>query len=97
MDPYLKVQLGSQVVKCKTHDEGGKTPNWKNEVITLNNVDCIIGDKMTFYVMEEDVFKDDEIGKIEIPVDKYFSGQKIKESLKVFHDGKDAGTINFEI
>ncbi len=47
--------------------------------------------------MDEDVFSDDEIGKVELPVEKYFSGAYFKEALKIEFRGKEAGTLNVSI
>ena len=29
MDPYVKVTIGGQSQKTKTHNSGGKTPRWE--------------------------------------------------------------------
>ena len=36
MDPYLKVMLGGHTERTKTHNDGGKNPQW-NDVGVANN------------------------------------------------------------
>ena len=36
MDPYLKVMLGGHMERTKTHNDGGKNPQW-NDVKSCNN------------------------------------------------------------
>jgi Ca2+-dependent lipid-binding protein len=32
-DPYVKFSLGGQLIKSKTHKNGGKTPRWNQNLI----------------------------------------------------------------
>ncbi len=93
MDPYIKAQFGTQIVKSKVLDEAGKKPDWKNEVLTLKDVQCKKGDLIQIWVMDEDVTSDDEVGKVELVVDTYFNGAKRAEVLKLTYKGKPAGEL----
>jgi Ca2+-dependent lipid-binding protein len=46
-DPYVKLSIDSQVVKSKTHQNGGKTPSWNQNLflnilpgMTVMNLEC---------------------------------------------------------
>ena len=94
MDPYVKIQLGSQVAKSKVLNGAGKQPNWKNEVLTLKNVFCHQGEKIKFWVFDKDVFSDDEIGKLEVGIDQFYAGGKFSGDLVLItKEGKYGGTL----
>ncbi|KRX01184.1 C2 domain [Pseudocohnilembus persalinus] len=92
MDPYVKFQIGSQVLKTKEAKDMGKAPKWNQQLNARIQGEQII----TFDIFDKDIGKDEYIAQGSYPLGKLFQypGQTVQENVKLQYKGKDAGTIN---
>ena len=95
MDPYVKIEVGSQCFKTKTHENAGKQPSWF-DVFEFHRTNEEV---ITFTLYDDDIGKDDLIGtatlylkNICIPGAKPFD-----DSIKVIYKDKDAGELYVHI
>jgi hypothetical protein len=95
MDPYVKVVVGGKTFRSKTHNGGGKTPQWTDTFEFKRTTEDII----KFLVYEEDTFSDDFIGEAMFQLSRITDGP-----LTTFHDyitidyrGGRAGDLLVEI
>lgn len=61
MDPYVKINFNGKKYKTHTKDEAGKNPKWRFKMeLFISDVQ----DKITFKVMDQDMFTSDTVGKV---------------------------------
>ncbi len=92
MDPYVKITIGSQTKKTRTHNSGGKHPRWEETLNFYLNKE----EEMRIAVYDKDMTKDDLVGETIYFLDDVRAKRKYKEALKLAYKGKDAGTLSLE-
>ena len=94
-DPYVKVTVGKQEAKTSVCKGAGKTPTWKEELaFNVTNEDTI-----RLEIWDDDVVKDDFLGKLKIPM-KDVIGKGIIEQNFVLKSrilGREIGSIHLRI
>ena len=93
MDPYVIVELGAIKKKTKTHNSGGKKPQWDETFKFQRKAET----EITFTVMDEDVTSDDHVGSGTLFLDDIFKKGKFKDFIKLQYKGKEAGQLFVEI
>jgi Ca2+-dependent lipid-binding protein len=73
MDPYVVVQCGSEKRKTRTHQEGGKRPQWNDSFSFANPK----SQQLKFVVWDEDNVTDDLVGEGVIDIDKFAKSPNI--------------------
>lgn len=69
MDPYVKWTYGGKEYKTTVQSNAGKNPVW-GEMFKLPVMDRKITMPITFTVMDEETFKDEEIGECAIEINQ---------------------------
>ncbi len=69
MDPYVIVWCGSDKRKTRTHQEGGKRPQWNDSFTFVNPK----SQQVKFAVWDEDNVTDDLVGEGILDISKYIS------------------------
>lgn len=93
MDPYVKFKMGGKTKKTKTHNSGGKNPNW-NDTISM---DVKGATDITITVYDEDTFTDDKVGTITLNINDIRNKGIMKEWITLVYKGKPAGELYIEI
>ena len=104
MDPYVtmayEVSSGEKYkLQTKTHQDGGKTPEWNEEFnfdIRIEGWDSRVlsyKDHIIFRVWDEDTFGSDPVGFASIKISQLCFNGGQDHSYKIFWVGKRAGTI----
>eukprot|EP00826_Nyctotherus_ovalis_P003991 TRINITY_DN1082_c0_g1_i1.p3 TRINITY_DN1082_c0_g1~~TRINITY_DN1082_c0_g1_i1.p3 ORF type:complete len:213 (-),score=68.69 TRINITY_DN1082_c0_g1_i1:100-738(-) len=95
MDPYVKLQLGNQNFRTKTHTDAGKTPSWFDvfEFVRTNE------EVLNLHVYDEDTIKDDLVGSAVLELkDICIPGKDLySDSITLTHKNKKAGELYLEI
>ena len=78
MDPYVVCQIGGEKKRTKTHNGGGKKPQWMD---TLNFMTQ--GPVMSVSVYDDDFGKDDFIGEGSIQLGQFYSNPTRTENGKL--------------
>jgi Ca2+-dependent lipid-binding protein len=92
MDPYLIMKVGSQTLKTKVHNSGGKNPEWKDVLDFEINDDDFIDITM----MDKDVGKDDFVAQENYQLDKVFKMGHAKDYIPMHFKGKQVGKVWME-
>jgi len=108
MDPFctgtlvgIPPQRGSVEFKSKVHNGAGKAPVWneKFEMYVFTYEDTKLTEKsgLTIKVCDEDVASSDVVGETSvIPFKDILNATLKSQTVKILHDGKEAGTVTFE-
>jgi len=95
MDPYVKVELGTQSYKTKTHHSGGKNPVW-SDVFEL-----LITNEETLYlrVYDKDLLKDDHVGSGTFSISQLLTlpSYHFAGNVPLMYKNKSAGEIYIDI
>lgn len=95
MDPYVKLELGSQRYKTKTHNNAGKHPSWYDifEMQRTNE------ETLHLHVYDKDVLKDDHVGSGTFSINYLFSlpSYHYSGNVPLLYKGKSAGEIYIDI
>jgi hypothetical protein len=95
MDPYVVVKHQGKELKTKTLKNKGKHPDW-NETIMLPIGG--INETIEVKVMDQDVMKDDEVGRVMINVREagFLSMVPILRNFELFYKQKPCGVIRLQ-
>jgi Ca2+-dependent lipid-binding protein len=93
MDPYLVFKIGSTQQKTKTHEAGGKTPNW-SDILCFTITD---EKELAIRVLDEEVVSDDIIGETRIDLTEVFKKGQWKDWVDIHYEGKEAGQVYLEL
>jgi len=82
MDPFFKIIYNGRTMQTRTIHEGGKNPVW-NQTITFNidnnPADC---GNLKASCLDEDVFGNDLVGEVVMPVSDLIDELKSQPQLK---------------
>jgi hypothetical protein len=70
-DPFLELHLGKEKHKTKTHKKGGRNPKWDHAVI-FNLKDLDAKEILHVQAWDEDLLKNDKLGRADIPIKVLF-------------------------
>ena len=91
-DPYIKFQCREQEFKTSVCKNGGKNPKWHHDHF---NVEVhYLGDDLHFQMFDDDIGKDDSLGKGETKLSALTHGGGISEWFHIQHKGENAGKIH---
>merc|ERR1712146_158333 len=90
-DPYCVVKIGDKTKRTKTHKNGGANPVWE-DTLAFTLIKGL--DEMEISCYDEDMGKDDFIGKCMIPLSDVKSKKLIDEEVEIKgKSGKSHGTL----
>lgn len=89
MDPYFRILYGNKKFKTKTHDKGGKNPEWNQ---TLDIPIIKLEDSVTVSCFDEDLTKDDLICEGNLPLNDLITNGK-ERWIKLDFKNKLAGEV----
>ena len=61
MDPYCKMEMREQNWKSSVSKNGGLHPEWKDQRFEIEVKE--LGDDLHFHLWDDDLFRDEDIGK----------------------------------
>jgi len=94
MDPYCKFILGSSVLKSQVSKDGGKNPNWSDQISMRRNLEDII----VVEVWDSALGKDEFIGSGEIAFNSLLQNKNhFSNWVELRREGKNTGMILLEI
>eukprot|EP00466_Bigelowiella_natans_P021534 jgi/Bigna1/72858/fgenesh1_pg.21_\ len=97
-DPYVKIKLGKVEKRSKVHNNGGKNPQWNQDIEFKVNEQKMPKWVFTFTVMDKETFSDNTIGKAVIPLKNLISNANKGEIAYAIKKGsKAAGEIVFSV
>jgi len=89
MDPYVVLTCGDLEKKTRTHNSGGKNPQWDDTLKFKVNGQNMI----SISVYDEDLAKDDHVGSAVYNIDHIIANKSAKEWIDITHKNKKAGQI----
>lgn len=92
MDPYVKVSIGNQSERTKTHLNGGKKPRWE-QTLKFKIVGSTDEEIKIQVFDEESVKSDDLVGETSFFMDDIKRRGKFQEATKIAYNGKEAGIL----
>ena len=92
MDPFIKFVLGSTTSKTKTHEGGGKKPNW-NDTLTFT---VAKDTTLDILVYDEDPASDDLVGSTTVDLAPVMKSGSYKDWVTIHYKGKEAGQVFIE-
>eukprot|EP00826_Nyctotherus_ovalis_P055430 TRINITY_DN7358_c0_g1_i2.p3 TRINITY_DN7358_c0_g1~~TRINITY_DN7358_c0_g1_i2.p3 ORF type:complete len:129 (+),score=46.59 TRINITY_DN7358_c0_g1_i2:149-535(+) len=95
MDPYVKIEMGSQNARTKAHDNAGKQPSWF-DVFEFNRTN---EDVINFSLYDDDIGKDELIGSGSIHLASICvpGGKNFSDSINLKYKDENAGELYLEI
>lgn len=93
MDPYCIVKTRDHTMKTTTCKGCGKTPRW-NETFEFRISDP--SEEIMIKIMDDDLFKDDEVAICIFRVDSLISNGGVKDWFTVTHKDREAGKLFLE-
>ena len=93
MDPYAIFILGSQKFSTHVANNQGMFPEWGDEFTFFVSDD----EKLEIVLYDQDILVDDFIGSGFMSIYKLAERENIVKQLPLYKQGKDAGTIKFEM
>lgn len=95
MDPYVTIRFSGKELRTPTLKNKGKHPDWNhNFTIPISN----INERLEIRVFDEDVLKDDEVGKVYLNVREagFLSMKPIERTCELFYKQKPAGFLKLK-
>ena len=93
MDPYVEIKTSVGTKRTATHQEGGRTPVW-NEEITFDVAK--VDDEVEFLVQEEDNASADLVGDTVIKMSKLIASEPIQQWIEIKYEKKSAGKVHIK-
>jgi thiol:disulfide interchange protein len=95
MDPYVKLQMGSQTFKTKTHKNAGKKPSWFDVCEFIRTDEEVLN----VQVYDEDIISDDLVGSgvLELKDICIPGRQMYSDSIILKYKNKKAGELYLEV
>jgi len=91
MDPYCIIKVREQEFRTTKKQEAGKEPKW-NECFSIDVK--YIGDDLSIHVMDDDVGKDDEVGRTRIKISSLCVNKGFDEWYEIYSKGDCAGRLH---
>lgn len=95
MDPYVTVRYAGKEVRTPTLKNKGKHPDWNH---TFGIPITSINERLEIRVYDEDVLKDDEVGKVYLNVREagFLSMKPIDRTCELYYKQKPAGLLRLK-
>jgi Ca2+-dependent lipid-binding protein len=93
MDPYIIFKIGGAQQKTKTHEAGGKTPNW-SDIMSFTITDET---ELAIRVLDEEVVSDDIIGETRISLEQVIKNGQWKDWVDIHYENEPAGQVYLEL
>ena len=94
MDPYVKFQSREQEFKSSVDKNGGKNPKWHGQHWEIEV--HYLGDELHYHVFDDDIGKDDSIGKGSTKLSALVHNGGVSEWFEIQHKGEPAGKIHLQ-
>jgi hypothetical protein len=95
IDPYVKLEIGTKSFKSRVVDNNDN-PNFNEEFTFF--VAAPDRDRLTLRVKDKDLFTSEDVGYVEVPLDKLAKGQKTERWLTITTEkGAVAGTVGIAL
>ncbi|CAK8991517.1 Acetyl-CoA acetyltransferase A, partial [Durusdinium trenchii] len=93
-DAYVEVSLQGDESKFRTQTVNNtKSPSW-DEVFVFDKPGACVGSMLKLNVFDDDLFSDDALGSVEVPVERRRKGHHTNETIQLLLKG-GRGTIVF--